>query len=121
MSYWPPTILPAVTIEVAIIAPAAPRRAFEATPSCGQALTGEPPADMDRFADQQAITPETPTRNAAVALREGELARRLPSSVHRTLAALSSIYAALLRAWVVSGRINFRTPRASSAARARSR
>jgi integrase len=63
-------------------------------------------ADLDRWlrwADENGIAPETATLADTTAFRERELATRQPASVHRTLAALSSLYQALWRAGVVAG------------------
>jgi integrase/recombinase XerC len=63
-------------------------------------------ADLNRwlrFACERGIAPETATLADATAFREHELAGRQPSSVHRTLAALSSLYAALWRTGIAAG------------------
>jgi hypothetical protein len=86
-------------------------------------------ADLDRwlqFAAGHEISPSASTLPAATMFRDGELAIRQPASVHRTLAALSSLYAVLLRTRVAVGpvpplaaRVALREPQAAYAGRRR--
>jgi integrase/recombinase XerD len=63
-------------------------------------------SDLDRwlrFAAGHEISPSVATLPDATTFRDSELATRQPASVHRTLAALSSLYADLWRTRVVMG------------------